>query len=173
MFHPYTSLEQRAFWAPAVGQRNMLDIDALWKAPFPINQRKKIVTFGSCFAQHFSRALVACGFTWLDAEPAPEGTSAETAKTFNYGIFSARTGNIYTTSLLLQWTRWALEEEKAPDIYWEKDGRVLDPFRPVVEPNGFASVEEMLASRQQCIRSFRKAILESNIFVFTLGLTES
>jgi hypothetical protein len=27
---------------------------------------------------------------------------AEDAKRFNYNIFSARTGNIYTTSLLLQ-----------------------------------------------------------------------
>lgn len=173
MPHPYTSLETRAFWAPAVGQRNMLDIDSLWNAPFRIDREKKIATFGSCFAQHFSRALVARGFTWLDGEPAPEGTSPENAKKFNYGVFSARTANIYTGSLLLQWTKWALGEEKAPEIYWEKDGRILDPFRPTIEPDGFASVEEMLASRQQCIRAFRTTILESDIFVFTLGLTES
>ncbi|MFC6196465.1 GSCFA domain-containing protein [Ponticaulis profundi] len=173
MSHPYKSLEPRSFWAPAVGQRNMLDIDSLWKAPFAITKQKKIVTFGSCFAQHFSKALVARGFTWLDAEPAPGGTSPETAKSFNYGIFSARTANIYTTSLLLQWTEWALEEREAPKIYWEKSGRIIDPFRPTIEPDGFASVEEMLASRQQCIHAFKRAILESDIFVFTLGLTES
>ena len=173
MSHPYTSLDQRAFWAPAVGQRNMLDIDKLWTAPFDINQHKKIVTFGSCFAQHFSRALTDRGFTWFDAEPAPIGATSEAAKDFNYGVFSARTGNIYTASLLLQWTRWALGEEDAPEIYWENGDRVLDPFRPAIEPKGFATVEEMLASRQQSIRAFRRAIMECNIFVFTLGLTES
>jgi hypothetical protein len=171
--NPYSNLEDRAFWAPAVGRRNMLDIGELWSAPFKISQKQKIATFGSCFAQHFSRTLVARGFTWLDAEPAPKGTSPEVAKTFNYGVFSARTANIYTTSLLLQWTKWALEEETAPEVHWEKDGRILDPFRPTIEPSGFGSVEEMLASREQCIRAFRTAILDSDIFVFTLGLTES
>ena len=152
----------------------MLDIDELWSAPFRIGQQESIATFGSCFAQHFSRALVSRGFTWLDAEPAPRGTSAEVAKKFNYGVFSARTANIYTTSLLLQWTRWALGEETPPEIHWETDeGRILDPFRPTIEPDGFGSVEEMLASRQQAIASFRTAVLESDIFVFTLGLTES
>lgn len=173
MSHPYSSLELRAFWSPAVGQRNMLDIDSLWSAPFRINRKVKIATYGSCFAQHFSRALMARGFTWMDCEPAPQGTSTENAKKFNYGVFSARTANIYTTSLLLQWVQWALGEKDAPQIFWEKEGRILDPFRPTIEPNGFSSVEEMLASRQQCIQAFRTTILESDIFVFTLGLTES
>jgi hypothetical protein len=95
------------------------------------------------------------------------------ASRFGYGVFSARTGNIYTTSLLLQWTKWALGHSNAPEIAWEKDGRFYDPFRPAIEPDGFASRDEMLASRRATIAAFRAAILNSNVFVFTLGLTES
>ncbi|WP_417725745.1 GSCFA domain-containing protein [Salipiger sp.] len=174
MSNPYSSLEARAFWSPAVGKRSLFDISDLWKAPFAIDRRSRIATFGSCFAQHFSRALVARGFTWLDAEPAPEGLSAEHAKAYNYGVFTARTANIYTTSLLRQWTEWALGHAEDPKIFWEDEaGRIYDPFRPVIEPGGFASPEEMFAARARCIEAFRTAIMESDIFVFTLGLTES
>lgn len=171
--NPYKSLEERAFWAPSVGRRHMLDISDLWRPQFKINAKSKISTFGSCFAQHFSRALVKRGFTWFDGEPAPIGLSEQDTVRFNYGVFSARTGNIYTTSLLLQWTSWALEQSVPPDEVWEKGGRFFDPFRPQIEPDGFASREEVLVSRNVCIAAFRRAILVADTFVFTLGLTES
>lgn len=173
MENPYSTLEEQAFWSPAVAKRHMLDVTGLWRAPYPIHRTSRIATFGSCFAQHFSKALVAKHYSWLDAEPAPEGMAPEVASRFGYGVFSARTGNIYTTSLLLQWTKWALGHAVPPDITWEKDGRFYDPFRPAIEPDGFASPEEALTSRRSTIAAFRTALLNSNIFVFTLGLTES
>lgn len=151
----------------------MNDISDLWQAPFPITTKTKFVTFGSCFAQHFSRALVARGLKWNDCEPAPVGMQPATAKQFNYGVFSARTGNIYTTSLLLQWTKWALGKATPPAIIWEKDGRFYDPFRPMIEPDGFGSPDEVYTSRAATIAAFRQSIMTANIFVFTLGLTES
>ena len=173
MENPYSALPARAFWSPAVAKKHMNDINDLWRAPFPITSKSKFVTFGSCFAQHFSRALVARGLKWNDCEPAPVGLHPDTAKQFNYGIFSARTGNIYTTSLLLQWTKWAFGNAIPPAIFWEKDGRFYDPFRPVVEPDGFGSPDEVYASRAATIAAFRQSIMTANIFVFTLGLTES
>lgn len=171
--NPYQNLDQKAFWAPAVGKRDMLEISELWSPKFPIKPSSKVATFGSCFAQHFSKALTKNGFRWNNTEPTPDGLSDENALLYNYGVFTCRTGNIYTTSLLLQWTKWALGKEKPPAEYWEKDGRIYDPFRPRVEPNGFASVDEMIASREMCIEAFKAAIVDSKIFVFTLGLTES
>lgn len=173
MMNPYETLPESAFWAPAVARRHMLDIEALWRAPFPITPGTQIATYGSCFAQHFSRALVARGFSWLNAEPAPKGLAEEDARRFGYGVFSARTGNIYTASLLRQWVSWALEASTPPDLHWEQDGRIYDPFRPAIEPEGFGSVEEMLASRRACLAAFRTSIMECNLLVFTLGLTES
>ncbi|MCW2305819.1 hypothetical protein M2319_000135 [Rhodobium gokarnense] len=95
------------------------------------------------------------------------------ADAFNYGIFSFRTGNIYTTALLRQWVSWALKREAPPDEFWEKDGRYYDPFRPVVEPDGFASLDEARISRAGTIDAVRRAIGNAKVFVFTLGLTES
>lgn len=174
MANPYQDLDPKAFWAPSVGKRDPLEISDLWVPKWPIRPQLKIATFGSCFAQHFGRALARKGYRWFDAEPAPAGLSEELAKSFNYGVFSARTGNIYTVSLLRQWVEWALGKKPVPtDEIWEKDGRFYDPFRPNVEPNGFASHEEMLASRELTIEAFGKAVREANVFVFTLGLTES
>lgn len=151
----------------------MLEINRLWTAPFEIHETTRIATYGSCFAQHFSRASVSRGYAWLNAEPAPSGVTEAAASDFNYGIFSSGTGNIYTTSLFRQWVEWALEITPIPAEYWEKDGRIYDPFRPTIEPDGFGSVEEMLQSRKYCLVAFRESILKCNLLVFTLGLTES
>ncbi len=150
-----------------------MDIEQLWRPSFRITASSQIATFGSCFAQHFSRALVRRDFTWFNGEPAPRGMSEEDAKRFNYGVFSARTGNIYTTSLLLQWTRWALGKTPVPDEVWEVNGRFFDPFRPQIEPDGFASRDEVIASRALCIEAFARTVTQADTFVFTLGLTES
>lgn len=171
--HPYKSLDEKYFWAPAVGQRDMLEIAQLWDPKFRIGKRMQISTYGSCFAQHIGRALSKQGFNWFIAEPAPEGLSAENAKRFNYGIFSARTGNIYTVSLLKQWLGWASGAVKVPEEVWQKDGRFYDPFRPNIEPDGFASEAEVKASREMAIQAFKRSIVEADLFVFTLGLTES
>ncbi|MCL4674907.1 MAG: GSCFA domain-containing protein, partial [Pararhodobacter sp.] len=45
--------------------------------------------------------------------------------------------------------------------------------RPRIEPDGFASVEEMTRLRQVTIDAFRDCISDARLFVFTLGLTES
>lgn len=170
---PYESLPEQAFWASGVGRRNALEIAGLWTPKFPITPRMPIATYGSCFAQHFSRALVARGFTWIDGEPAPKGLAPETAARFNYGIFSSRTANIYTVGLLRQWIAWASGEAPMPEEVWEQDGRFYDPFRPRIEPGGFASRAELLASRQMVLEGFLRSITEARLFVFTLGLTES
>jgi len=170
--HPYKQLDGRAFWATAVARRNMLDISQLWAPRHVFGPEAKVATFGSCFAQHIGRALAKRGFNWYVAEKAPAALSPESRKKFNYDVFSARTGNIYTASLLKQWVSWAAGAEQ-PDEIWEQEGRFYDPFRPGIEPNGFASVEELLASRQEAIRAFGAIIANADVFVFTLGLTES
>jgi len=173
MSNPYKNLPENAFWSPAVGHRHALDIDDLWTAKWPISPGHKIATFGSCFAQHFGRALSARGFTWMASEMPPADLSEDRAMALNFGVFTARTGNIYTVSLLNQWVRWALGEPSPQDEIWEKEGRFYDPFRPAIEPGGFDSQDEMLASRELTIEAFSRAIRTSDVFVFTLGLTES
>jgi GSCFA family len=173
MPHPYETLPGDRFWRTAVADRHALDITGLWKPKFQIHRRTRIVTAGSCFAQHFAKALTARRYRWLDYEPGPAGLTPEQRKDYHYGTFSFRTGNIYTPRMLLQWLTWALTDATPPDEVWEKDGRFYDPFRPGVEPGGFASPEELYASRSDTLKAIAEAVRGSHVFVFTMGLTEA
>lgn len=173
MSTPYKTLPTRSFWKPAIAQRSFFDIDELWEPKWSLLPSDPVVTFGSCFAQHIGRAMVQRGYNWLNAEVSPSSLSVPNAKKFNFGVFSARTGNIYTASLLLQWVRWAVYGANPPDEVWQLDGRYYDPFRPTIEPGGFASVDELQRSRAVSIAAFRQCIETAKVFVFTVGLTES
>ncbi len=173
MSNPYSELPATAFWKTAVADREMLEISDLWTPKFPIHKNNQVATFGSCFAQHFGRRLRERHFKWMDGEPAPEAFGDEDKRKFGYQLFSARTGNIYTTSLLKQWVSWAVGERMPPEEVWEKDGRFYDPFRPTIEPGGFATAGEVVRSRDVTIDALRSLIENTDLFVFTLGLTES
>ncbi|MFT4075126.1 MAG: hypothetical protein QM647_06300 [Asticcacaulis sp.] len=108
-------------------------------------------------------------FNWLIAEPAPYGLSPQSLQDYNYNTFSCRTGNIYTTALLLQWTRWALGISDVPTEVWSDGQNYFDPFRPAIEPGGFLSCEEMIRSRMETLGAFRKCIETSRIRAKTPG----
>lgn len=171
--HPYEQLDPKFFWSTAVAQRSMFDIDQLWDPKFPIRASDKVITFGSCFAQHIGRALRDRGYTWHIAEQAPPGLNSEHAQQFNYGLFSARTGNIYTVSQLKQWIEWSTGAAAMPDEVWTGGERFYDPFRPTIEPDGFASEGELRNARSLTLEAFRSGLLDADVLVFTLGLTES
>lgn len=173
IMNPYSDLSINNFWKTGVSIKSFFDINDLWSPKFEILPKHKISTFGSCFAQHIGRALIQRGFKWYNTEPAPTGMSEKSIINFNYNVFSSRTGNIYTTSLLKQWVEWSTNVTDIPEEVWFERGRYIDPFRPRIEPNGFASLEELRQSQQQTSTSFNKCITESDFFVYTLGLTES
>jgi hypothetical protein len=173
MTHPYEGLPPDRFWKTAVADRSPFRIAGLWTPKFRVGPRTRIITAGSCFAQHISRALTARNYRWIDAEPAPAHLSAEGARAFHYGTFSFRTGNIYTANMLRQWLAWAYGEAVPPDTLWETAGRFYDPFRPGVEPGGFISPDEAFASRAVTLAAIRRAVEGAGLFVFTLGLTEA
>ena len=172
MSHPYETATPKAFWRLAVSEREPLAISDLWEPKFNFMRRHRIATLGSCFAQHFSRELQSRRYRWFDAEQAPHIFSGAVKRKYNYGVFSARTGNIYTAAAFLQWLRWAFGAAPVPDEVWEKDGRYFDPFRPAIEPNGFASADELRVNRDATLRALRKIVTETQRLVFTLGLTE-
>ena len=171
--NPYHDLPAKSFWKTSVANKCMFDITDLWTPKFAITTQHNIATFGSCFAQHIGRSLKNSGYMWLNTEPMPNGLPLEKSIAYNYDIFSCRTGNIYTTSLLKQWVEWALGIKEPPVEAWYVREKVYDPFRPNIEPNGFETFNEMRFSRQQTIKSLRQIIEQSDIFIFTLGLTES
>ncbi len=172
MTHPYQDLPPSAFWRTGVAEISPLAIRDVWVPKFDIRADDSVVTAGSCFAQHIGRALAARDYSWFDAEPAPAGLSAASRQKFNYGIFSFRTSNIYTSAMLRQWIEWALGKSEPPEEIWEEGGRFFDPFRPSIEPRGFESVEELLSSRARTLSAVKRALQYGSVFTFTLGLTE-
>jgi len=170
---PYSALPAAAYWRTGVAEAGLWGLSGLWASRWTLPGDARFSTFGSCFAQHISRALIARKIGWLDAEPAPGRTPAAVAQAFNYGVFSARTGNIYTAAQLLAHVRMASGalDPRVPEV-WEEGGRHYDSLRPAIEPNGFQSQDEALVSRVSMVRAFRRAITDADVFVFTLGLTE-
>ncbi|MFD4575727.1 GSCFA domain-containing protein [Streptomyces sp. NPDC058417] len=171
--NPYTRQPARAFWRTAVAEPEPAHIAGLWTPKFTIGPDDPVITAGSCFARHIGRALLDEGMHWYDAEPPPPGLTAPAREDRGYGRFSFRTGNVYTAAALRQWVAWALEAEQPPQEYWEEDGRFHDPYRPSLEPDGFATPEALAASRAVTLAALRRALLKADVLVFTLGLTEA
>jgi len=148
-------------------------VDPVVEMPFRIEPGDKVATAGSCFAQHIGARLQAGGMNLLVTESAHPMLSAETARAFSYGLFSARFGNIYTARQLLQLLRRALGQFTPAEEPWrDGDGRWFDPFRPTVQPGGFATRREYDVDQIQHLAAVRRMFEAADILVFTLGLTE-
>jgi len=172
--HPYRKAGATGYWRSGVAEKGLLGIEKLWSARWPLPQNAGFITFGSCFAQHMSRALTFRDMNWIDAEPAPAGSSWAIRNSYNYGVFSARTGNIYTAAQLLTWVRLASDEMaiEAIELWEDRSGRIYDMLRPQIEPKGFSSTSEARAALRSTARALRRAIARADVLVFTLGLTE-
>lgn len=171
--NPYSSLPDHCFWTRAHRDKKMREIDPVIKAGFKLKPKMKIATAGSCFAQHIARHLKALGYNYFVAEKPHPIISAAVAKDFNYGIFSARYGNLYTVRQLLQLAKRALGTFTPEEDVWERDGRYYDPYRPNIQPNGYKFRQDVAMDREKHFAAVREILDKSDVFVFTLGLTEA
>jgi hypothetical protein len=169
---PYKSLPDYAFWRRSVSNTEPGLLDPIVSTKFRISEADKIATAGSCFAQHIARFLSQSGYNYFVSEPGHEILTEETKKTYNYGTFSARFGNLYTTRQLLQLFQRAYGEFTPAEDMWEEGGRYVDPFRPFIQPRGFATEQEYRLDREEHFAAIRRMVETLDVFVFTLGLTE-
>jgi GSCFA family len=171
--HPYKPLPDKAFWRRSVAGVPAHDVDPVGAFALRITPETKVATAGSCFAQHIARHLRAAGFNYYVVEPGHPILPREILEKHNYGLFSARYGNIYTARQLWQLLRRAYGEFSPEEDAWvEADSSVKDPFRPTTQPQGFVSIAEMHADRKQHLAAVREMFETLDVFVFTLGLTE-
>lgn len=171
--HPYSELPASRYWKSAVADRHVTDLEDIYQPKFVLGPDDRIAVAGSCFAQHVGRNLRAQGFSVLDKEPLPAKLPGAVAQTFGYGIYSARYGNIYTARQLVQLIRDSAGETVRGEDFWERNGRIFDALRPNVEPEGFDSIEEAMLHRRRHLASVRELLAETDVFIFTLGLTEA
>jgi len=171
--HPYVGKPDFQFWKSAPGSRDPAELDPVTGTSFRIGRRDRVVTAGSCFAQHVARHLVMAGLNHHVTEPGHPMLPPEIRAEFNYGVFSARYGNLYTTRQLRQLVERAYGAFEPLADFWEQpDGCVADPFRPQIQPRGFVSRAEARLDRERHLAAVRRAFEEMDVFVFTLGLTE-
>ncbi|GAB2555874.1 GSCFA domain-containing protein [Rhodanobacter koreensis] len=172
MSHPYLDIPDLQRWSRAMAGRADESIDPVSPPPFKIGVDSRVVTAGSCFAQHLARHLREQGHACFETEPPHPLLAPALAETFNYGIYSARYGNIYTARQLLQLWQRATGAFVPVDDIWAGEAGWYDPFRPGIQPDGFSSVREYQEDRRQHFAAVRRAFGEMDVFVFTLGLTE-
>jgi hypothetical protein len=149
------------------------DVDPVTASPRFIEKHHLIATAGSCFAQHLARRLQNMGYNYFIAENIHPVLSPAVAEQHNYGVFSARYGNIYTARQLLQLFRRAFENLKPKDDHWNTTGVFVDPLRPTVQPGGYRTLAELVRDRDHHLACVRDMFQRLDYFIFTLGLTET
>jgi len=156
-----------------VASQHPTTIERLYRKKFSITATDRISTAGSCFAQHVAKYLKRRGGNIVDVEPPPPGLTPRDARAYGYRTYSARFGNIYTIRSLLQ----LIDDAKSGTVrdadIWESEGRFYDGLRPAVEPKGLNSPEEVREHRLMHLSHVMSMFRMTDVFVFTLGLTEA
>jgi hypothetical protein len=170
---PYSGLPDYQFWRRAVERPALEDLDPVVRTNFAIGREDKVATAGSCFAQHIAKALHRDGFTYMVIDADPKVPVAQ-AQQRGFGMYSARYGNVYTARQLVQLFDRAHGAFTPLDKAWKRsDGRYVDPFRPQIEPEGFATQAEVVRETRKHLQDVGRLFAELDVFVFTLGLTEA
>ena len=163
--HPYNDQPDRAFWSRSVA-RNWSPVDLLTADEPILRADSRVMSAGSCFAANIVPHLEAAGYRYVRTE------AAQANDRFGYELYSAAYGNIYTARQWLQLIDRAEGRFKPREDRWATPDAVIDPFRPGL-PFPAESQEEFDLLTRSHLDRVLAAILECNLFIFTLGLTES
>ena len=170
---PYQHLPDSQFWSRSIARVGPADVDLVVNRPRLISPRTRVASAGSCFAQHIARALRESGQCYFVTEDGADLDRSEATRR-QYGTFSARYGNLYTARQLVQLIDRAYGRWEPTEPWWTlPSGAVIDPFRPTVEPEGFASAEAAQADRQRHLAAVHTLFEQLDVFIYTLGLTET
>mgnify|MGYP001765988789 CR=1 FL=1 len=173
MTNPYATSRPHQMWRRAVSMVEPHLLDPVVAPRFQIDAGTRVATAGSCFAQHIARKIRAIGFNYHvpeDGSDLPDALRREK----NFGVFSARYGNIYTVEQLLQLFEEVFEGRIRAETAWRRpDGRYVDPYRPRIEPEGYGSEDEVIAARREHLGFVERTFREAELLIFTLGLTEA
>ncbi|MDB6162881.1 MAG: hypothetical protein JWL98_313 [Xanthomonadaceae bacterium] len=171
--NPYRNVGSHQFWRTAVTGVERFRYDPVTATRFTISPGDRIATGGSCFAQHISNRLSKIGFNYFITEAGCH-LSVDQRRPKGYGVFSCRYGNIYTSRQLLQLFQECFEGREHAEAAWLRaDGRYVDALRPQIDPDGFASIQAVRDERRVHLDAVRRMFTECDVFVFTLGLTET
>lgn len=171
--HPYQNLPQWSYWKSGVTNNIWGDLDFKPNTKFKLDAADDIATAGSCFAQHLARNLDKLGLKHKIYEMAPSIIPEIRARELQYGIFSARYGNVYTARQLRQVIEFAFGFRDSVLISTATPSGVVDLLRPGVQSEGFDSLHDLELDRFHHFACVKQLFLNATCFIFTLGLTEA
>jgi hypothetical protein len=144
--NPYRGLPESHWWSKSVAEPDFHAVDPVSQARFTIGKHDRIATAGSCFAQHIARRLSDVGFSHLVTEQPPSGCADPAAE--DYGVFTARYGNIYTVHQMLQLVERAYGDFVPSIDSWPAgEEGFVDPFRPSIGSAPFKTLYDLRQSR--------------------------
>jgi hypothetical protein len=171
--HPYRNFPDRQFWNRSVSRIGWAEVFLDQPAKFKLSRSDRIASAGSCFARRIAEELTSIGYNYELFESCHPLMGSK-ASEYGYGVFSCRYGNIYSTRQLRQLFEEALEL-RTPIFRSVRTGpdAFLDLMRPNIGDRAFSSVEEARLDRLHHLSRVREMIEQMQVFVFTLGLTET
>ncbi len=171
--HPYKQQPARAFWNKSVVNTPWAQVEFESGPRRIVRPDTRIATAGSCFASNLLRFLPGLGLQPFYTELPPTYFTEDEIKAHGYREFAARYGNVYTVRQFRQLVEQALQVIEPIEAFESVEGKVFDLLRPHVRPGGFESVAEARADRLYHLACVKRLLLECEVFVFTLGLTEA
>lgn len=163
--HPYSKIKKFQHWENEISNKLFNNINWSLQKKTNLNRKEKIISLGSCFAQHITKILKKKKFNYYITE----------CDFKNKNCYSARYGNIYTTKQAYELLYRSVKNENKPlkmDC-WKVKNFLVDPFRPREFSTGFRTYDEILNARKKHYAAVRKAFAEASVIIFTLGLTET
>jgi hypothetical protein len=176
----YKNQPSESFWLKTV-KSGMLPSS---NPKFMLSPQDKMMMAGSCFAGRLAHALSGTEnflvtetlppifefpFNFVGCQTDPRSVH----NTYEYGLFTARYGNVYSVRQLLQLFSRAFGKFKPIDDCWvRQDGTFVDAFRPNINPEGYVTKKELLADREYHLRCVRDAFEQMDVLVFTGGFCE-
>jgi hypothetical protein len=171
MSHPYKKANDRSFWKRSVS--NSFDTRKLVPDDITlISAGESVMSAGSCFAANIVPFLERSGINYVRTESPHPIFSNVHNESLSYHKFSAAYGNIYTTRHLAQLIDRGLGKFKPLEDRWYEKDFVIDPFRPGLAFPASSDFEFDILTNQH-LQSVLHAIEQSDVFIFTLGLTET
>ena len=141
MKHPYEEAALYRRWRTGVAEIPPAEVDPVVSLPFVISPSDRIVTAGSCFAQHIAPYLRQHGYHFLETETAHPILSASLASAYGYGMYSARYGNIYTARQLLQLLLAPMEDSNLWMTSGSRRGDFSIPSGPASSRGGTPAIQ--------------------------------
>ena len=173
MTHPLSEAGPSAFWSRAVARADRARFLDLYRPKVSLARRTPTAFAGAGIGRHLAAALKAAGGQVLDAEPAPEAMPRSVAEAHGYGTWSARFGTLHTTRQVRQLLDDVAAGRVEPSLVWSRGRRHVDALRPLVDPRGLASADEVLLHRDYHLEKVSRLLQRTEVLVLTLDRVET